>query len=80
MVNLEQFENICQLSFEPSLIQFSAFHTALVSLLQLEKASFPILVMLSGITTLVKPPQLEKALFPIDVTLLGITTLVKPPQ
>ena len=55
--NFEQPLNIGS-SYEPALVQFSAFHTTLVKLLQSLKAEFPILVTLSGIITLVNLQQL----------------------
>ena len=44
------------------------------------KASFPMLVTLSGIVTDVRPVQPEKAAYPTLVTLSGIVTDVRPVQ
>jgi len=43
----------------------------------LEKASFPMLVTLSGMVTLVRPVQSEKASCPMLVTLFPMVTLVR---
>ena len=47
---------------------------------QLENASYPMLVTLAGIETVVKLSQFRKADFPMLVTLLGILTEVRPLQ
>ena len=62
----------------PEVLQFFAFHTTEVKLLQPEKAELPMLVTLLGIVTEVKPVQSAKASSSMLVTLLGIVTEVKP--
>ena len=64
-------ESTCE-SKPPELLQFLAFHTTEVKLLQPEKASSPMLVTLLPIVTEVKLLQLRKAELPMLVTLLGI--------
>jgi hypothetical protein len=47
---------------------------------QPEKASFPMLVTLFGISTEVRPVQFWNAELPIVITLFGISTEVRPVQ
>ena len=61
----------------PELLQFLAFHTTDVKLLQRVKALLPMLVTLLPIVTEVKPLHSAKAHSPMLVTLLGIVTEVK---
>ena len=58
-------------------LEFFAFHTTDVMLLQSSKALSPMLVTLFGMVTEVKPLQPRKAYSPMLVTLLGIVTEVK---